>query len=175
MIDKEKQGLLDSAARDLALLGSDIIEVNNAVNDLVQEINRLNTHYSEISEGMQKKIHGLKNPAERRYKNWVRLNEEGKRYFGHIFPSGIIPTKDILLPQPAAFTDDKGNIQSIDKIYRVDWNQLTGLEKTALVVQIGKKNNVPFDDMQAEFEKQGYIPLRQRYASGSGTTERLLF
>jgi len=95
---------------------------------------------------------------------WVHLNEEGKELYGSVFPDGIVPVKS-MFPQDATLQDQNG----IQLVYKVDWEQLSDKQQDALLEVISKKFGVSKKIVKAQFEKDGFVPLRSQYVSGAGT------
>lgn len=112
----------------------------------------------------------------RKFRYWTHLNDEGKQIFGDIFPDGIVPIKEVLMPSKANLSDQEGNIihKNID-VYRIDWGELIEEQRKACVHIIAKNNNVDDAIVYADVSKQGFIPLRAKFTSGAGTNNIGLF
>lgn len=110
-----------------------------------------------------------------KYKFWAILNKEGKELYGDIFPNSIVPIKDVLMPQKAKLTDNDGQTVFVEKVYRIDWKLLTEKQREECVKIVAEKNKILDCIIKSEFERLGFIPLREKYTCGSGTTETRLF
>lgn len=106
------------------------------------------------------------------YKWWVTLNEEGRRLYGKIFPESIVPVLAGDLQPHQAHLD---KIENPEAVYRIDWNLLTGLQKSECVMAVAKQMHVDPEAVRQDFEARGFIPLRAKYVVGAGTTEIHLF
>lgn len=109
--------------------------------------------------------------SERRFHHWVHLNEEGMKQFGSVFPKGIVPVKRPLFPQNATLEGQSG-VQRVDE---VDWQQLSNEQKESILDILARKFGAPKDVIRTQFEKDGFIPLREQFTSGAGTDQMGLF
>lgn len=105
----------------------------------------------------------------RKYDTWANLNAEGKKHWGDIFPDGVVPVKSII-EIPARL---KG-VSGTEKVYMVDWKELTKQQQDAILEKLNKCSGAPKDEILKEILKVG-LPLREKYTSGSGTTRTELF
>jgi len=106
----------------------------------------------------------------RKFHHWVHLNEEGKKLFGSVFPDAIVPVK-VMLPQSATLQGQVG----VQGVYKVDWEQLSNEQHDRLLEILSKKFGAPKEAIRNQFEKDGFIPLRDKYVSGAGTDQMGLF
>ena len=105
-----------------------------------------------------------------RFHHWVHLNEEGKKLFGSVFSDGIVPVK-VMLPQGATLQGQSG----VQRVYKVDWQQLSDEQKHKLLEILANKFGADKKLIGQQFDKDGFIPLRSKYVSGSGTDQVGLF
>jgi len=105
-----------------------------------------------------------------KFHHWVHLNKEGKKLFGSVFPDGIVPVK-VMLPQGATLQGQSG----VQRVYKVDWEQLSNRQRDMLLKILSKKFGVPKEAIRDQFEMDGFIPLRHKYVSGAGTDQMGLF
>lgn len=105
-----------------------------------------------------------------KFHHWVHLSEEGKKLYGEVFPDGIVPVK-VMLPQGATL-EGQSKVQTV---YKVDWEQLSDTQKDSLLELLSEKFGAPKKAIKAQFDKDGFIPLRDKYVSGVGTDQIGLF
>lgn len=105
-----------------------------------------------------------------RFHHWVHLNEKGKKLYGEVFPDGIVPVK-VMFPQGATL----GGKNKVQKVYKLDWSQLSDSQKDSLLELLSEKFGAPKKVIRAQFDKDGFIPLRDIYVSGAGTDQMGLF
>ena len=95
------------------------------------------------------------------------LNDLGKKEWGDVFRTGAIP---ILNPFPG--TAKLGGHS--EKIYLVDWLELSAAEQDAVLEKISNKSGAPKDVIQKEVSRVG-LPLRASFVSSVAIDGRLLF
>ena len=105
--------------------------------------------------------------AERRFKHWAYLNDEGKKEWGEIFPSGMVPVVSML-----PMTLNLGG--KLERAYKVSIPELSDGQFEAVVSKIAEKFHAPKAFIRKDFLEKG-IPLRESLTSGSGTNQIGLF
>jgi hypothetical protein len=105
----------------------------------------------------------------RRYRTWACLNAEGKALFGDVFPDSEVPVQSVL-PQHAKL----GGVDGTDKVFLVDWKELTAQQQETLLEKISKRSGASKDAILRDILKVG-LPLRERLTEGGGTIRLELF
>lgn len=105
----------------------------------------------------------------RKYKTWAYLNAEGKVFFGDVFPDGEVPVQRIISQQATL-----AGVEGTEKVFLVDWKELTVQQQDALLSIISKRSGASKDVILKEILKVG-LPLRERYTEGAGTSQLGLF
>jgi len=98
------------------------------------------------------------------YQDWVHLNEEGMKDWGHIFIDGVVP---ILSMIPITF--ESPNLSSPETGYLVRGSDLTEDQVQNLVDKIAHKFNEAHKDEIKKYIQANELPLRQKMTSGVGT------
>ena len=104
----------------------------------------------------------------RKIHHWVHLNEHGKKLFGSVFPDGIVPVK-VMIPNSAKLGGQP------QKMFKVDLEQLSKEQTDQLLELMSQKFHAPKEAIRKQIEKDGFIPLRESFTSGSGTDQMGLF
>jgi hypothetical protein len=97
------------------------------------------------------------------------LNAEGKAVLGDVFPDGEVPIQSIM-PQHAILEGTMG----IDKVFLVDWKELSAKQQDALLEKISKKFGASKETILKDILKMG-LPLREELTEGGGTIRLELF
>jgi len=97
------------------------------------------------------------------------LNVEGKAFFGDIFPDGEVPIQSIM-PQHAKLD----GVDEIDKVFLVDWKELSVQQQDALLGKISKKFGASKEAILRDILKVG-LPLREKLTEGGGIIRLELF
>jgi hypothetical protein len=105
----------------------------------------------------------------RKYRTWAFLNAEGKSVWGDIFPDGEVPIQSII-----AQTATLEGIDRIERIFLVDWKELTAQQQNAVLEKISKRSGASIEAILKDVLKIG-LPLREMYTEGCGTTRMGLF
>lgn len=105
----------------------------------------------------------------RKYRTWAYLNAKGKAVWGDVFPEGEVPVQSIIA-QPATLE----GIDKAERVFLVDWKQLTGQQQDAILEKLSKRSGAAKDVILKEVLKVG-LPLRERYIEGCGTSRLGLF
>jgi hypothetical protein len=105
----------------------------------------------------------------KKYHTWAYLNAEGKAFFGDIFPNGEVPIHSII-PQCAKLD----GIDEIDKVFLVDWKELSAGQQDAVLEKISKKFGASKETILKDILKLG-LPLREKLTEGGGTIRLELF
>jgi len=103
------------------------------------------------------------NSSKRQYDTWAYLNDEGKRIWGDLFPTGEVPVRSIIA-QPA----DLEGIKEPEMVFLVEWKDLTEEQKDGILTRLSKKSGAPKDIILKNILKSG-LPLRAQYTDGAGT------
>lgn len=104
-------------------------------------------------------------------KNWVHLNDEGKKLFGYIFPGGVVPTINCIIPSGATLR----GLEGVQAIWKIDIKYLTKDQFEKIVDYIAKKENGDRLIIKSDLENLGFIPLQDKYVSGCGTSQMGMF
>ena len=105
----------------------------------------------------------------RKYQTWAYLNAEGKAVWGDVFADGEVPIQSIIA-QPASLE----GITSQERVFIVDWKELTIQQQDAILGKISKRTGASKDVILREVLKGG-LPLREKYTEGCGTSRLGLF
>lgn len=105
----------------------------------------------------------------RKYRTWAYLNAEGKAGWGDVFPDGEVPIQSIIA-QPATLE----GINSSERVFLLDWKELTIQQQDAILGKISKRTGANRDVILKEVLKVG-LPLREKYTEGCGTSRMGLF
>lgn len=105
-----------------------------------------------------------------KFHHWCHLNKQGMKLFGAVFQDGIVPVK-VMFAQGATLQGENG----IQRVYNVDWGQLSKEQRNAILEILSRKFHTSKDIIRTQFEKDGFIPLRNKYVSGAGTDQMGLF
>ena len=98
---------------------------------------------------------------KRRFKHWVHLNEEGKKLYGEIFPTGEIPVLS-MIPTVGGI---EGNPERLFLIYH---EELTDEQIDRVLTLLSAKFKAPKEQIKKEMLKNR-IPIREKYIGSSGT------
>ena len=69
-----------------------------------------------------------------KYRTWVRLNVEGKRVWGDVFPDGIVPVQSIAT-QHAKLE----GIKDAESVFTVNWKELTTEQQQTLIEKLSEQ------------------------------------
>jgi hypothetical protein len=89
-------------------------------------------------------------------KNFALLKPESP--FHPLFPGGMVPIQNILLPQMGVMEGDNGN--QPQEFYRVDLAKLPPAQRAELYGMIARQCHGTIDEVRRDLEAQGFIPLR---------------
>jgi hypothetical protein len=104
-----------------------------------------------------------------KYRTWAFLNAEGKAAWGKVFPDGEVPIQSII-----AQTATLEGISTVERVFLVDWNELTAEQQNDVLEKISKASGVGKDVILKDVLKIG-LPLRAKYIDGCGTRRVELF
>ncbi len=96
-------------------------------------------------------------------KSWANLNDEGKKEYGNIFPSGEVPIVSIVGVQMKTSADAEPELA-----YLIRQEEMTVEQLEKLITMLSEKFKAPKDDIKTEMEKNR-IPIRAKFTSGAGT------
>jgi hypothetical protein len=105
----------------------------------------------------------------RKYQTWAYLNAEGKKLWGDVFPEGEVPIQSMI-----AQTATLEGIDGIEKVFLVDWKELSTEQQKSVLEKISKLSGASKDAILKDVLKVG-LPLRQKYTEGCGTRRMELF
>ena len=105
----------------------------------------------------------------RKYKTWASLNAEGKAVWGDVFPDGEVPVQSIIA-QSATLE----GVEMTERVFLVDWNELTGKQQDAILEKLSKRSGAAKDVILKDVLRIG-LPLREKYTDSCGTTRLGLF
>lgn len=105
----------------------------------------------------------------RKYHTWARLNAEGKVVLGDIFPDGEAPVQNVI-PQIAKLE----GIEGLDKVFLVDWKELTAQQQSAILELIAEKTGASKEAVLKDILEVG-LPLREKLTEGGSTIQLRLF
>ena len=100
-----------------------------------------------------------------KYRTWVRLNVEGKRLWGDVFPDGIVPVQSIAT-QHAKLE----GIKDAESVFTVNWKELTTEQQQTLIEKLSEQSGAAKDQILKDILKAG-LPLRRRHTFNCGTTQ----
>jgi hypothetical protein len=104
-----------------------------------------------------------------KYATWARLNPEGKRVWGNIFPNGIVPVQTIATQQARL-----EGIRDVESVFTVDWKELAIEQQQAILEKLSEQTGATKETILKEILKVG-LPLRRRYTVSCGTNRMELF
>ena len=99
-----------------------------------------------------------------KYRTWARLNVEGKRVWGDVFPNGIVPVQNIAT-QKASLE----GIKDAESVFTVNWKALTTEQQLTIIEKLSEQSGATKDEILKDILKVG-LPLRRRYTVNCGTT-----
>jgi len=105
----------------------------------------------------------------KKYQTWAYLNAEGKKLWGDVFTDGEIPIQSII-----AQTATLEGVEGIERVFLVDWKELSAEQQKAVLEKIGKLGGASKEIILKDVLKVG-LPLRQKYTEGCGTSRMELF
>lgn len=89
----------------------------------------------------------------------VFLNQEGKKLWGDVFPSGEVPVMSMTFSE-----------SNLGRVILVAWEALTTLERELIVEKISNLSNVPKDVILRDIKEKG-LPMRESLTTGSVVAE----
>jgi hypothetical protein len=95
------------------------------------------------------------------------LNAEGKKLWGDVFPIGEVPIQS-MIAQTATLEGADG----IERVFLVDWKELSADQQKAVLEKISKLSGVRKETILKNVLKFG-LPLRQKYTDGCCGTSRM--
>ena len=103
----------------------------------------------------------------RRFKHWVWLNEEGKKLYGEVFPTGEVPVLSMI-------STLAGIAGQAERVFLIFHEELTDEQIDKMLTLLSEKFQAPKHVIKKEMLKNR-IPLREKYVSSSGTNHPGLF
>jgi hypothetical protein len=98
---------------------------------------------------------------------WVRLNDEGLRVWGDVFPDGKVPVASM------AFQEAQLGPKS-ESVILVAWTALSELQKVGVLTKISARSGAPKETVLKDILRIG-LPLRQSYTTGTVAEELRFF
>lgn len=103
------------------------------------------------------------------YRTWARLNLEGKREWGEIFPNGKVPIQSIATQQ----TKVEG-AKNAESVFTIDWKELTTEQQLLMLEKLSSQNGVTKEAVLKRILKTG-LSLRRNLISSCGTSRMELY
>jgi len=103
------------------------------------------------------------------YRTWARLNLEGKREWGDVFPNGKVPVQSIAT-QRAKIEGAK----DVESVFTVNWKELTEWQQQAILEKLSQQSGTSKETILEEILKVG-LPLRRKFTLSCGTNRMELF
>lgn len=97
------------------------------------------------------------------------MNAEGKKLWGDVFPIGEVPIQSMI-----AQTATLEGVDGIERVFLVDWKELSAEQQKAVLDKIGKLSGASKEIILKDVLKVG-LPLCQKYTEGCGTSRMELF
>ena len=91
------------------------------------------------------------------YRSWARLNLEGRREWGEVFPDGKVPVQTIVTQKP--ILEDAKDVESV---FTVNWKELTPWQQQAIIEKLSKQNGATKETILNDILRIG-LPLRRKY------------
>ena len=104
-----------------------------------------------------------------KYTTWARLNVEGKRVWGDVFPNGIVPVQSIAT-QHAKLE----GIKDAESVFTMNWKELSTEQQLDILEKLTEQTGVTKEAILKDILKVG-LPLRRRYTVSCGTNRTELF
>jgi hypothetical protein len=103
------------------------------------------------------------------YRNWARLNLEGRKEWGEIFPYGKVPIKNVAVQR----VNLEGN-KDPELAYTVEWKELAPWQQEAVVERLRTQSGDTKENILREILRVG-LPLQRKYIQSAGTKGLELF
>jgi hypothetical protein len=103
----------------------------------------------------------------RKFKHWIWLNEEGKKLYGEIFPTGEVPVLS-MIPTVAGIEGQA------ERVFLIFHEELSNEQIDKMLTLLSERFRAPKDVIRQEMLKNR-IPIREKYVSSSGTNHPGLF
>jgi len=103
------------------------------------------------------------------YRTWARLNLEGKREWGDIFPDGKVPVQSIAT-QHAKLE----GVKDVESVFTINWKELSTELQQVILEKLSRQTGATKDAILKDILKVG-LPLRRRYTASCGTKRMELF
>ena len=100
-----------------------------------------------------------------KYRTWVRLNVEGKRLWGDVFPDGIVPVQSIATQRAKL-----EGVKDAESVFIVNWKELNTEQQQAILEKLSEQSGATKDEILKDILKVG-LPLRRRYTINCGTKQ----
>ena len=100
-----------------------------------------------------------------KYRTWVRLNVEGKRLWGDVFPDGIVPVQSIATQRAKL-----EGVKDAESVFTVNWKELNTEQQQAILEKLSEQSGATKDEILKDILKVG-LPLRRRYTINCGTKQ----
>ena len=91
------------------------------------------------------------------YRTWARLNLEGRREWGEVFPDGKVPVQSIVTQHP--ILEDAKDVESV---FTVNWKELTPWQQQVIIEKLSKQSGATKETILNDILRIG-LPLRRTY------------
>jgi hypothetical protein len=107
--------------------------------------------------------------GDRRFHHWAYLNDEGKKLWGDVFPTGTVPVM-VMIPQSATLEGQ----EQVMSVFLINEEELAPEQIDLILTKLSTKFHAPKEEIKKEMLKS-HIPLRRELTNGSGTDQMGLF
>ena len=104
-----------------------------------------------------------------KYTTWARLNVEGKRVWGDVFPNGIVPVQSIAT-QHAKLEGTK----DAESVFTVNWKELATEQQQDILEKLSEQTGATKEAILKDILKVG-LPLRRGHVISCGTSRMDFF
>ena len=103
------------------------------------------------------------------HRTWARLNFEGKREWGDVFPDGKVPIQSIATQRAKL-----EGIKDIESVFTVDWKALADWQQQAVLEKLSQQSGATKEAIQKEILQVG-LPVRRKYIQSCGISQLEFF
>ena len=98
------------------------------------------------------------------YRSWVRLNLEGKREWGEIFPDGKVPVQTIANQKPVL-----ESAKDVESVFTVNWKELSPFQQQAIIEKLSNQTGATKEKMLSDILTIG-LSIRRTFIRCCGKT-----
>ena len=91
------------------------------------------------------------------YRSWARLNLEGKREWGEIFPDSKVPVQTIVNQKPVL-----ESAKGVESVFTVNWKELNPFQQQAIIEKLSNQTGATKEKTLADILRAG-MPFRRTY------------